>query len=687
MFQLDTPVKSIYRVGLATANQLATLGVKTIEDLLYFFPFRYEDYSKITPIAELKADQQATVIGRIISVEAKRSPRKFMKMTEALITDEYSEMRVVWFNQPYLAKTLKVGQRLFLAGKVAGYKGEMQFSNPHYEVIVGEEVKLGKIEPVYHATARLTQKQLRFLTNVAIEQLPLVTDWLPEEVISKYKLLSLREALHNIHYPQTLESVEEAAKRLKFQEVFLMMLQSAEIKKFISTSKAKKQSIKEGEVKAFVASLPFKLTDDQRKAAWQMMQDLTLESPMNRLLEGDVGSGKTLVAAIALYQTILNGQQGVLMCPTEILAHQHYQTITKFLDAKIKNIILFTQSSQFLNGEKITRPELLELLKNGQANLIIGTHALISDAVSYKDLGLVVVDEQHRFGVGQRKSIKDKNLAKTTPHFLSLTATPIPRSLALIVYGELEVSFLKELPPNRQAIKTNVVPEYKRQEAYDFIRQQVKEGRQVFVVCPLIDPSDTLGVKSVTEEHKRLSASIFPDLEIGLLHGKLKGVEKAAVMEEFKKNKTKILVSTSVIEVGIDIPNASVMMIEGAERFGLAQLHQFRGRVGRGADQSYCFLFPSKDSSQQSVQRLNLMEQTNDGFKLAEYDLQLRGPGEVYGVRQSGLPEFKLASLNDSTTILQAKEALDDFLANHAVEDYPELKEKLRVEVEKVHLE
>jgi ATP-dependent DNA helicase RecG len=424
-----------------------------------------------------------------------------------------------------------------------------------------------------------------------------------------------------------------------------------------------------------VAALPFTLTSDQKKVSWQILLDLEKSLPANRLIEGDVGSGKTIVAAIALYNTVLNSFQAVLMAPTEILARQHFATLSELLLPKGVKIALLTSSEKKLivGRKEITdAKEVLNQIKKGEVDLIIGTHALIQDEVSYGNLGLVIIDEQHRFGVEQRKMLKEKNNNGLTPHFISMTATPIPRSLALILYGELDLSLIKEMPKGRKKIITKIVQENNRFKAYEFIRQEIKCGRQVFVICPLIDPSDKLGVKSVKEEFKRLDKDIFPDLAIGLLHGKLKAKEKENIMADFKNNKIKILVSTSVIEVGIDMPNATIMMIEGAERFGLAQLHQFRGRVGRGEEQSYCFLF-AENFSPKTKERLESLVKSNDGFALAEYDLSFRGPGEVFGTRQSGLPEFKIADLTDLDLINLTKIQAREFLEHNDIADFPQI--------------
>jgi len=678
MYSLETPIELLTRVGKTTASRLKKLDIYNVLDLLYYFPFRYDDFSQIVNIRELQPNQIVTIKGKIVLINNRRSHRKRLVITEALVEDETGSIKVIWFNQPWLAKNLKAGDEVFLSGKAEFDNLGLQFISPAYEKITEREsINTAKIVPVYSLTNNLTQKQLRFLINLILNSATLIKEWLPAEILAKHKLLAHNFALKEIHFPKNFKSLEQARYRLKFDELFLIALQNQLLKKYLAQNFASQQKFKAKEIKEFVSSLPYQLTNDQKKASWQILQDLELAKPMNRLLEGDVGSGKTVVAALAILNTVLNNCQVVLMAPTEILAKQHYNTLNKFLKKFRLKIALLTHSEKILNtGKNLNKKEVLAQIKKGDVNLIIGTHALIQADVEYKKLGLIIVDEQHRFGVEQRKKLKDKNKNKKLPHFLSMTATPIPRSLALILYGDLDLSIIKEMPSGRKKIITKLVPEQNRANAYQFISQEIKSGRQVFVICPLIDPSDKLGVKSVTEEFKKLDKEVFPDLKIGLLHGKLKAAEKEEIMNEFKANKIKILVSTSVIEVGIDIPNATIMMIEGADRFGLAQLHQFRGRVGRGEHQSYCFLF-TENGSPKTQERLSALVKSNDGFALAEYDLKFRGPGEVYGTRQSGLPDLQMASLNDLELINLTKEVAQEFLAKYNLDDFPLIKAKL----------
>ena len=678
MYSLETPIENLTRVGKTTAGRLRRLGLNTVNDLLYYFPFRYEDYSQVVAIKDLQPNQTVTIKGKIVLIENRRSHRKRMTITEALIEDDTGSIEIIWFNQPFLVKNLKAGDEIFIAGTTEINNLSLQFTSPAYEKITGgDSLNTAKIVPIYPLTSNLTQKQLRFLIKVALESVNLIKEWLPQEIIKKNNLANLNFSIQQINFPKDFKALGQARLRLKFDELFLIALQTQLLRKFLTQNPAPSIKFQEEKIKNFVSSLPYQLTADQKKAAWQILLDLEKAKPMNRLLEGDVGSGKTVVAALAILNTVLNSYQAVFMAPTEILAKQHYNSLIKFFQDFNLKIALLTHSEKIINTkENLAKKEVLAKIKSGEINLIIGTHALIQDDVAYKKIGLIIVDEQHRFGVEQRKKLKDKNKNKKLPHFLSMTATPIPRSLALILYGDLDLSIIKEMPKGRKKIITKLIAEQNRLGAYQFIRDEIESGRQVFVICPLIDPSDKLGVKSVTEEFKKLDKVVFPDLKIGLLHGKLKAAEKEEIMKEFKANQIKILVSTSVIEVGIDIPNATIMMIEGADRFGLAQLHQFRGRVGRGEYQSYCFLF-TENGSPKTQERLSALVKSNDGFALAEYDLQFRGPGEVYGTRQSGMPDLQMATLNDLELINLTKNEAQEFIEKINLEDFPLLNDKL----------
>jgi ATP-dependent DNA helicase RecG len=655
---LNTPISDLSRVGKTTAAKLQKLGLRTVEDLIYYFPFRYEDYSQIKQVSELKSNEPVTIKVKVQLIANRRSWKAKKILTEALVADDSGSLKVVWFNQPFLIKNLKVGDEIYLSGKLDDIR--MQMISPDYEKVRQNMIHTAGFIPVYHSTSGVTQKQIRYLLSQVKNVIRDFDEFLPYEIKKKYQFISLPQALTDIHFPKNQMSVAKARQRLQFDELFLIQLSIQRIKQRLGENKALKVKFLEKQTKKYVKNLPFKLTNAQKKCSWEIIQDMEKESPMNRLLEGDVGSGKTVVVSLSMLNTALNGYKVALMAPTEILAVQHYQSFIKLFEPHKFDVALFTGSKREINGEKLSKPKLIEKLGSGKVDIVVGTHALIQDGVHIKDLGLVVVDEQHRFGVDQRKKLLQKDRQGAfLPHFLSMTATPIPRTLVLTLYGDLELSIIDEMPPGRKPIETKVVYEQDRFHSYDFIRKQVSEGRQVFVICPLIDPSDKSGAKSVKQEFERLDKEIFPDLSIGLMHGRLKPKDKEQVMQDFANKKTMLLVSTSVIEVGIDVPNATIMMIEGADRFGLAQLHQFRGRVGRGEHQSYCFLF-SESNSVQTQKRLKYLEQSTDGFVLAEKDLELRGPGEVYGVRQSGLPDLKIAKLTDVKLIQVAqKEAAE----------------------------
>ncbi len=678
MITLDSEITELYRVGQTTAKLLKKLGLESVHDLLFYFPFRYDDFTESTPIAELKLNTNVNLIGTIELINNKRSAKRRLSLTEAIISDETDSLKVIWFNQPFLSKTYRVGDRVSLAGRVSETYGQLTMVSPVIEKIYSAEpIHTKGLIPNYHLTANLTQKQIRFLIKEIINLAEQEPEWLPDEIQKRLNLISLNKALRQIHFPNSPEEATAARERLGFTELFLRQLKAQMIKRELKSRRAIPIKFQIEDTKKFVDSLPFKLTDAQRKTAWEILKDLEKDEPMSRLLEGDVGSGKTLVVVLALLNAALNKKQSALMAPTEILATQHYQSITKLLQPYNFKISLLTHSHKDKEATK--------------ADIIIGTHALIQEKVNFPNLALAVVDEQHRFGVGQRQKILDFNgPSGITPHFLSLTATPIPRSLALAIYGDLDLSIINQMPVGRKPIITKIVTESKRLDAYDFIRKEIRAGRQAFVICPLIDESDRLGVKSVKKEHEKLDQEIFPDLKVGLLHGKLKTAEKEKIMADFLNNKIQILVSTSVIEVGVDVPNATLMLIEGSERFGLAQLHQFRGRVGRSAYQSYCLLFPSNEeiSNQKTIERLQAMVKYNDGFSLAKIDLKLRGAGELYGESQSGFPELQIASLFDYANIKKAQDEARALIEKDPeLKKYPLLKKKLGEWEDRVHME
>lgn len=684
--ELNSPVSSLNNVGPAIAKKLKKISLNTIGDLLCHIPFRHEDFRGGLPIKDLQDGLTVSVVAKVELIGSRRSFKTRKMITEALVSDSSGSLRIVWFNQPYVTKIIEIGSDWQFSGTVKSDMLGPQLVNPTFEKKSATINSEAKFIPVYSVTAGLSQKLLRFLVEQAIEQVKKIPDWLPEETLEEYDLLPLGAALNAVHFPADKHDLENGFKRLKFDELFLIQLRAEISRRGRAMQKAPVLDFKEKEIKEFVDKLPFVLTKPQKLSAWEILKDLSKPSPMNRLLSGDVGSGKTVVAAMALYNTALNGLQSVLLAPTEILAKQHFDNITRLLSQLDIPICLYTRSQFAKNGleenieSKKFKKEILENLKEGKIALAIGTHALLSDKVEFKKLGLAIVDEQHRFGVEQRNDIKQKGKGV---HFLSLTATPIPRSLALTLYGDLDLSIIDELPVGRKPIMSRLVEVYNRQKAYDFIRAQIKQGRQAFVVCPLIE-NDSGDKKSVLAEYERLSKKIFPDLKVDFLHGRLKSVEKEAAMRRFKNHESDILVATSVIEVGIDIPNASVMMIEGAERFGLAQLHQFRGRVGRSIHQSYCFLF-TDSTSEKTLDRLKFFEGNLSGFKLAQKDLEDRGPGEVYGTEQSGVAGLQLAKLTDYTIVKMAREAAVKVADN--LDKLPLLKQKIKSFEKQVHLE
>ncbi len=666
---LDQSISKIYGVGPAYVKRLKKLDVETVRDLLCYFPKKHEDLSEVSELFELEEGKIQTVKAQLAEIKNIRT-RKGMVITKAAFSDEDDlTVEAVWFNQPFLKQTFKEDVAYLLTGKVKEDQEGFILQNPQYEIANtgGKQTHVGRIVPVYRETEGLSSKWLRHKIKLILNSTSKLKEFLPETVIKSQKFYDIARAVKQIHFPDSPECLKQSKRRLAFEELFLVQLVALGNKREWEKHRATKIKFDQNLAKEFVRSLPFKLTKAQKVTAWEILKDLEKITPMNRLLEGDVGSGKTVVAAMAILMAIKAGHQVSLMAPTEILVHQHYNSLNQFLKQFGVKIGLLT-SKEVLDqdGKKISKKKLIEKIKQGEIDLVVGTHALIQKEISFKKLALVIIDEQHRFGVEQRSVLHTKG---DFPHLLSLTATPIPRTLTLSMFGDLDISIIDELPKGRKKILTKVVPAAKRNDAYRFIGEKINEGRQVFVVCPLIDKSDKLGVRSVNQEYKKLSESVFPDLKIGLLHGKLKKEKKAKVMRDFNRGNIDILVSTSVIEVGIDVPNATVMMIEGAERFGLAQLHQFRGRVGRGEHRSYCFLFPTEIGSE-VLPRLRALETIDNGFKLAEIDLENRGPGEVYGKSQSGyFYDFKLANPTDMVLTMEARKEAEKIL-----DQDPELK-------------
>ncbi|MBU0707708.1 ATP-dependent DNA helicase RecG [Patescibacteria group bacterium] len=690
--QFDTPVEELFSVGQAVAQHLKKLDIKTAQDLLYHFPLRYEDFSNVQTIDQLVPERSSTVRGKINAIQNRRSWRSHISITEAIIADPTGSVKIIWFNQPYLTKSFAQGDQIIVAGKLDMDKYGLHFTNPSYEKVKYKQIHTSGLVPVYPATQRLTQRQLRYLIQLSMSLARQTTDYLSFAMKKQLQLVDLPFALQQIHFPKNESLLKKAQERLKFDELLPIQLYTMQNRQIMQKTPAPAIEFNESETKKFVASLSFILTDAQRRSAWEILKDMNHQHPMNRLLEGDVGSGKTVVVGLAVLNAVNRGFQSVVMAPTEILAQQHYDTFIKlFLKHKIK-IGLLTRNTKRISGsnKSTTKDNILINTLTGNINLLVGTHTLIQESLRFKNLGLAVVDEQHRFGVDQRKKLTEHSSPdnnKVAPHFLSLTATPIPRTLALGFYGDLDISIIDELPQGRKQITTKIIPPPERKKTYEFIDSEIKKGRQAFVICPLIDPSDKLGVKSVTEEYERLNKIIFPDFKIGLLHGRLKGPAKERVMRSFLDNKFHVLVSTSVIEVGIDVPNATVMMIEGAERFGLAQLHQFRGRVGRGQHASYCFLLTNSEADT-SRQRLQALVASQNGFELAEKDLEMRGPGEIYGLKQSGFPQFKIAKLTDWPIIKKAHTLAEKLLAESPdLHVHPLIQQKMMHFKDSIHWE
>jgi len=673
---LATPVRRLAGVGPTNAKRLARLGVETTRDLLFHFPRRHVDYSKLQKVAELQVGDLVTVVVTVWDVGTFPTRRGFERI-EAITGDETGNLLAVWFRRKdYFGSKLR-GRQVVLSGKVESRLGRLYLNDPEVEFLEQADlVSTARLVPLYPLTEGLNQRWLRNLARGAVERYaPMLEEHLPTSIRRRHGLVDLPSAIAQLHFPDDEPQLVRARRRLAFDELFLIQLGVAQRRRArLRAADSPPLVTPPALADAFHAALPFELTGAQRRVAGQILDDLAGRRPMGRLLQGDVGAGKTVVAAIAMLAAVGSGQQAALMAPTEILAEQHGRTIAQLLGAPAVRAAF-----EHLRGRpgpevgllvgstpRARRRPLLEAAASGELDVLVGTHALIQESVAFADLGLAIVDEQHRFGVLQRSAIGQKG---RSPHLLVMTATPIPRTLALTLYGELDVSVIDELPPGRQTIKTRWVSAAQRDGAYEFVRKQVQAGRQAFVVCPLVDESDAVAAKAAVAEYERLSREVFPELRLGLMHGRMKGAEKDAAMAAFRAGETQVLVATTVVEVGIDVPNATVMLVEGADRFGLAQLHQLRGRVGRGAEQSYCILL-SEMPSLDGQERLRVIETTTDGFRLAEEDLRIRGPGEFLGTRQSGLPDLKVADFSDVALIEEARKA-----AFELIERDPDLRE------------
>lgn len=652
---VTAPLERVKGIGDKTGEQFALAGIRTVDELIHFLPRGYEDFSEVVKIIDIHPGKM-TIKARCEKI-ATRPVRRGLRITTATLSDESGKLQAVWFNQPYRETQLKSGEEFFFSGEFEFNYNRYQLSNPSAEKVSDMPVQTDRILPIYRSIKGLKTPLVRKIINELKPLMTMLPETLPAEVLKKEKLISHSEALSGMHFPKNGEQIEKARERLAFEELFELLLASQLNRQENAKLKGWHIPFDQSIVKTFVEKLPFALTGAQRLAAWEILQDFEKEVPMNRLLQGDVGSGKTVVAGLAARQAAHQGFQTALMAPTEILASQHAETLQNLLSPFNVRVGLLTGS---VKGQ--ARKELYAAIASGDVDVLVGTHALIQETVVFHKLGFVVIDEQHRFGVKQRQELLKKS--EHMPHLLAMTATPIPRSLALTVYGELDISILNELPKGRKPIATKIWSPNSRAQLYALVDAEIIKGRQAYVICSLIDDNPDNEIKSVQAEYKKLQNSTFKHRKIGLLHGKLKSDEKDAVMQSFSKGELDILVSTTVVEVGVDVPNATVMIIEDADRFGLSQLHQLRGRVGRSIHQSYCYLVTSS-SAKPSV-RLKEIEKSNDGFYLAEVDLKLRGPGEIYGRAQHGALNLQIATLADTKLIARAQRAAKSFVSSGA---------------------
>jgi ATP-dependent DNA helicase RecG len=674
-------------VGPAVASRLKRLKIQTVADLLWHLPFRYEDLTRVEKISDIKGNSTVSVKGKLQLISSRRAQRKKrMLVVEAIVADETGSLKVVWFNQPYLAKILQPGDVLWLAGKVEHNYFGTTLMNPAWEKRDNPLNAAGLI-PIYPLTDGLTQKQLRNFINQALPNVRDFPDLLSAELKNEHRLLDFAPALAKLHQPKNFSDISLAKRRLAFEELLIVHLAVLQEKAKLTKSPGVKIPFNQPETVSFVQKLPFILTPGQKRSAWEILQDMAKAQPMNRLLEGDVGSGKTVVAAIAILNAAKAGFQTAYLAPTEILAQQHFEKLKKLLAPFKTRVALFTRTRRLSNLETkpLSKPALLKKLSQGEIDLVIGTHALIAKAVTFAKLALVIVDEQHRFGVEQRKALRSKN-PMGIPHFISLTATPIPRTLALTVWGDLAISEIPHLPKERKKIETVILDNRNREVAYAKILERVGAGEQAFIICPRIE-TDPTGAKSVVEEYQKLTQGTFSQTPVGLLHGKLSSEKKERVMADFAEGKISVLVATAVVEVGIDVPNATVMLIEGADSFGLAQLHQLRGRIGRSDKPSVCYL-STEATDPEILDRLRMLTKLADGFALAEEDLNRRGPGELWGERQSGFEPFKVARLNDQKLVEETRAAAQNTLnTDPELQKTPELKKIVETKRRALHPE
>ncbi len=704
MVTLPTPLSKIQGIQTRFLTKLKKLGIETVRDLIFHFPQRYEDFSRVYPIEELTPGNEVTITATVESIKSRNTWKRGLFMVEAELADETGVIRATWFNQPYIKNVLQPGRTANFAGKVVASKGtgEMYLSNPTYELIsehsYHETTHTARIVPVYAETRGLTSKGLRYLIQPILKRIPEIPEMFPSEILETDDIPEINEALQSVHFPETIDEALRAKRRFAFEDLFFLQLKNILERMTLAEKNAPKITIDIQTIKSLIGTLPFELTLSQKKSLWEILQDIEKPHPMNRLLQGDVGSGKTVIAGLVAHEVARSGYQTAFMAPTEILARQHYHTLIKLFPNYENGLALLTAGESRISYSHelesvVKKPALIKEIASGKIKIVIGTHALIQKTVVFQTLAFVIVDEQHRFGVRQRATLEQ--FKEIAPHFLSMSATPIPRTLSLTLFGDLDLSLITELPKNRKRIITRIVMPEDRPRTHQFIRDEVKNGRQVFVICPRIEkPEETdnaewqqLQIRSVKEEYEKLSKTIFPDLTVGMLHGKMPAVEKQSVMRAFSENKISILVATSVIEVGVDIPNATIMMIEGSERFGLAQLHQFRGRVGRGEHQSYCLLF-TDSSAITTKTRLQSLVDAKNGFELAEKDLKIRGPGEFLGEAQTGMPDLAMKAIQNPDLVKHAREvALEILRTDRALKKHPLIREHLNEFAKGVHWE
>jgi ATP-dependent DNA helicase RecG len=672
---LSAPLNVLQGIGNRYSQALNGLGLETLEDLLFYFPRRYDDYSQLKPINRLVFGEETTVLGTVQSIHTRPIRGGKIQMTEAVVGDGTGFLRVSWFNQPWLGTKFVQGSQVVLAGKVEQYLGRLSMTNPEIEQVEQDHLHTNRIVPVYSLTANVTQKLLRRIIYQTVSYwASRIPDYLPNSVRKAVKLVDLSTALLNVHFPETQDMLDVARWRLAFDEIFLLQLGVQRLKRTWQVQTAQVYQASQEWLDNQIARLPYQLTGAQQRVLDEIRADLASGHPMERLIQGDVGSGKTVVAALAISIVTQQDGQAALMAPTSILAEQHYRSLSQLLSESSDQggPALRPEEIRLLIGDtpESEKVEIRSGLEDGSVKLIIGTHALLESPVNFKRLQLAIIDEQHRFGVSQRSVLRAKG---ENPHLLVMTATPIPRSLALTVYGDLDLSVMDEMPPGRQPVETFVLRPVERERAYTIVESQVQAGYQAFIIYPLVEQGENGDTLAAVEEHQRLQSKIFPRMKLGLLHGRMKPEEKEEVMRRFRDREYNILVSTTVVEVGVDVPNATVMLIEGANRFGLAQLHQLRGRVGRGSASSFCLLIPDNEDAVEN-ERLAVMSETNDGFVLAERDLQQRGPGDFLGTRQAGFTELRMASLTDVRLIEKAREQAQILFKNDPELTAPEHK-------------